>query len=226
MDDALRAAAITARSALHAGELRGATLVDALCAVPFRDRDAWVDELLGLDGVPDDVPDLPRGAVPYVPCSVEDVLAMVADVPVAPDDLVVDLGSGLGRVVILAHLLSGARAHGVELQEPLVVAARERSAELGLSAVTFEHANVVDAALDGSIFFLHAPFNGPMLDAAIRNLERVARRRPIVVCTVGMEFRDVPWLRPRSSSSVSLALYESVVPGVPQRVGAALLERC
>jgi hypothetical protein len=63
--------------------------------------------------------------------------------------------------------------------------------------------------LDGSIFDLYAPCNGEMLARVVRRLEDVARRRPIVVCTVGLEFQGVPWLLPRRSSSVSLSIYDS-----------------
>jgi SAM-dependent methyltransferase len=179
-----------------------------------------VDELLGFEWPPPDVPDLPRGSVPYLPCPVDDIVAMVREVPLRPDDDLVDLGSGLGRVVILAHLLSGAAAVGVEIQEPLVRKARRRSAELALG-VSFVHANAAELVLDGSTFFLHAPFNGAMLTAVVRRVEAVARRRPIVVCTVGMELHGVPWLVSRGpSGSVSLATYDSQVAGVP-RAGAA-----
>ena len=142
---------------------------------------------------------------------------MVRDVPVGPDDDLVDLGSGLGRVLILAHLLSGARARGVEIQEPLVRSAMARCAELALP-ITFIQANAADAELDASIFFLYAPFNGQMLTHVLSRLEDVARRRPIVLCTVGLEFRGVPWLVPRKTSSVSLTVYESCVRGVPPRM--------
>jgi SAM-dependent methyltransferase len=221
VEDSLRERARTARADVRRGALRGVALLEWLRTIPFRDRDEWVDELLGFEALPPDIPDLPRGAVPYVPCSVEEIMAMVQDVPVLPGDEVVDLGSGLGRVVILAHLLAGARARGVEIQEPLVRRARERAAELGLTDVSFEHANAVDATLDGSIFFLHAPFNGEMLKSVLSNLESVARRRAIVLCAVGLEFRDLPWLQPRSSRSVALAIYDSRVAGVPHRVAGA-----
>jgi hypothetical protein len=196
---------------------RGAALLELLLAVPVRDRDAWVDELLGFEEPSPDVADLPRGSVPYVPTGVEEILTMVLEAPVRPDDELVDLGSGLGRVVILAHLLTGARAHGVEIQGPLVGQAMARSVALNLSHVSFAHANAADVALDGSIFFLYAPFNGEMLAAVLRRIEEVARRRPIVVCAVGLEFRDVAWLRPRNISNVSVALYDSHVPGVRGR---------
>ncbi len=196
---------------------RGAALLELLLEVPVRDRDVWVDELLGFEEPSPDVADLPRGSVPYVPTGVEEILTMVLEVPVRPDDELVDLGSGLGRVVILAHLLTGARAHGVEIQGALVGQAMARSAALNLSHVSFAHANAADIALDGSIFFLYAPFNGEMLTAVLGRIEEVARRRPIVVCTVGLEFRDVAWLRPRKISNVSVSLYDSHVPGVRGR---------
>jgi hypothetical protein len=105
----------------------------------------------------------------------------------------------------------------VEIQEPLVQSARARCAELALLPVSFVHADAADAELDGSIFFLYAPFNGEMLTRVLRRLEDVARRRPIVVCAVGLEFREVPWLVPRKTSSVSLILYDACVGGVTRR---------
>ncbi|GMU03787.1 class I SAM-dependent methyltransferase [Corallococcus caeni] len=206
-----------ARADLESGALRGDALRELLLSVPAFERDGWVDALLGFEEPPPDVADLPRGAVPYLPSGVDEILAMVAEVPLRPDDAFVDLGSGLGRVVMLAHLLSGARAQGVELQEPLVHRARARCAELALPRVSFVHANAADIELDGSVFFLYAPFNGEMLSAVLRRLEDVARRRPIVICTVDLELHGVPWLRERETGKVSLTLYDSCVRGVPLR---------
>ena len=214
MDDSLRLRAQAARAGIASGALRGAALLDLLSEVPPFDRDAWVDELLGIEPPPPDIPELPRGAVPYLPCGVEEILAMLREVPVRPDDELVDLGSGLGRVVLLGHLVSGARARGVEIQAPLVDRARLRCAELALAAVSFVHADAADTELDGSVFFLYAPFNGAMLARVVRRLEDVARRRPIALAAVALELPDVPWLRARTTSSVALTLYESSVGGV------------
>jgi SAM-dependent methyltransferase len=213
VDDLLRLSARKARVGIKSGRIRGAALLDLLQSIPFCDRDAWTDELLGIESPPPDMPDLPHGSVPYLPCGVEEILAMVREVQLRPDDEVVDLGSGVGRVLILAHLLSGARARGVEIQEHLVRSGRNRCLELGLP-VSFVHANAVDVELDGSIFFFYAPFNGEMLTRVLRRLEVVARRRPIVVCAVGLEFREVRWLSPRKTSCVALTLYDSCVSGV------------
>jgi len=212
MDETLRARAAAARAAIVSGSLRGAALLELLSSVPPRDRDAFVDELLGMEAPPPDVPDLPRGCVPYLPSGVEEILATVLEVPVRRDDVFVDLGSGLGRVMILVHLLTGARAVGVEIQEPLVRGARALCAELALAGVSFVHADAVHAELDGSIFHLHAPFNGEMLATVLRRLEDVARRRPIVVCAVWLELHGVPWLKPRRASSGALTVYDSRAP--------------
>jgi hypothetical protein len=208
-DDLLRQRARKARADLLRGALAPEMLLEILRTVPYFERDAWVDELLDVEQPPPDIPDLPRGSVPYLPSGVDEILTMGREVPIRQSDAFVDLGSGLGRVVMLTHLLSGARAVGVEIQEPLVCAARLRSAALALGDVSFVHANAADLELDGSVFFLYAPFNGTMLTQVLDRLENVARRRPIVVCTVGMEFRDVRWLAPRTISSVSLSVYDS-----------------
>jgi SAM-dependent methyltransferase len=209
VDDSLRIRAHTARAELATGALRGAALLALVRAVPYRDRDAWVDELLGLAPPPPDVADLPRGAVPYLPCGVDEIVAMVGELPLGPADELVDLGAGLGRVVVLAHLLSGARARGIEIQAPLVERARQLGAALALAAVSFVHADAADAALDGSVFFLYAPFGGDVLARVLRRLEGVARRRPIAIAAVGLELPDAAWLIARSTSSAALTLYES-----------------
>jgi len=209
-----------ARADIVSGALRGPALLELLRSVPLSDRDAWVDEVLGIEAAPpDDEPGLPRGAVPYLPCGVDEIVTMVLELPLRPDDELVDLGSGLGRVVLLGHLLSGARARGVEIQEHLVRAARAHATELAVVGVSFVHGDAADPAtdIDGSVFFLYAPFNGQMLARVLRRLRDVAGARPIVLCAVGLELPDEPWLERKPTSNVALVLYHSRVTGVPRR---------
>ena len=201
--DLLRDLARRAGAEVAAGPLRGPATGALLAALPFLEHEESTD----------DAPDLPRGAVPYLPCAVDDILELVRSAPVGFADEVVDIGSGLGRVAILVHLLTGARTQGIEIQELLVRGARSRCEELALGGVGFVHANAADVALDGSIFFLYAPCNGAMLRSVLGRIEEVARRRRIVVGAVGLELREVPWLRPRPPTSVSLALYDSAAYG-------------
>jgi hypothetical protein len=90
-----------------------------------------------------------------------------------------------------------------------VRSARARCAELALPAVSFALANAAETEFDGSVFFLYAPFNGEMLTRVLGQLRVVAQRRPIIVCAVDLELRDVSWLVPRKSSSASLFFYDS-----------------
>jgi len=227
VDSALRALAQAARAEVASGVLRGPALLARLVAVPARERDAWANELLGIDEIPADGPDLPPGGAPYLPAGVDEILTLVREAPLRADDELIDLGSGLGRVAILAHLLSGARVRGIEVQQALVRRAASCRDALGLGAtdVSFIHADAADrlaaddAALDGSVFFLYAPFNGDMLARVLRRVEDVARRRPIVVGAVWLELAGQPWLARRASSHVAMALYDSCVPGVLARPG-------
>jgi hypothetical protein len=88
--------------------------------------------------------------------------------------------------------------------------ARERVAALGLTQVTFEHANALDVDFsDGTVFFLYSPFNGEMLHRALRKLEGIAQRKRIALAAVDLELPNERWLRARETSSPALTLYES-----------------
>jgi precorrin-6B methylase 2 len=183
-------------------------LLQRLMTVPSHDRDAYVDRELGFEEPPPDE-GLPPGGVPYLPTAVDDIIAVVREIPLRPTDMFVDLGSGIGRVAIIAHLLSGARTHGIEVQAALVKMAQERAAALGLTRVTFEHANVVDAELDGTVFFFYSPFNGETLRRVLKKLETLSQRKRIVLAAVDIEFPHERWLRRRDSASLAVTIYES-----------------
>jgi hypothetical protein len=206
VNDALRQLARRARVKLVAGELRGPALDELLRSVPFLERDPFVDELLEIGPPPPDLA-LPAGAVPYLPCGVDEILAFVRDAGISAADSLVVLGSGLGRVAFLVSLLTSAPAHGIEIQAHLVDRARAIQAELRIP-VTFEHASITDVELDASAVFLYAPCNGGMLARVIERITALASRRKITVGAVGVEL-EVPSLVPRASSNRALALYTS-----------------
>lgn len=80
---------------------------------------------------PFNVPESDR-TVPYVPTPPEVVKKMLDMAKVGPNDLVYDLGSGDGRIVIMAAEKYGAKAVGVELDEGRFKESSARLAELGL----------------------------------------------------------------------------------------------
>lgn len=204
MSDSLRRFTPPLRAKLLDGGLRGDELGDLLRSMSFVERDAFVDELLEIEPPPPDG-ELPPGAVPYLPCGVDELLACVRELPITPSDQVVVLGSGLGRAALLLHLLTGARVHGIEIQAALVERARAIASRLRLP-VTFEQANIADVVLDASVVFLYAPCNGALLARVIARIAELASRRSISIGAVGVEL-DVPGLKARVSSLPALALY-------------------
>jgi hypothetical protein len=71
--------------------------------------------------------------VPYVPTPMNVVQAMLDIAKVGPDDFLIDLGSGDGRIVIAAARQRGARGFGVEVVPGLVDEARREAARQAVS---------------------------------------------------------------------------------------------
>lgn len=207
-------ASTTLRAWLRAGP-SPAAFEAALAEVPARDRDAWLDALLQIDELPDDEP-LPRGCVPYLPADVATVWQAVRAAAVTRDDVFVDIGAGLGRPLLLTHLLTGAMGIGLEIQPGLVRAARARADRLNLTRVRFiegDAASQIEAAATGTVFFMYCPFGGERLDRVLTALARIGEHRKIRVCCVGMPPLAQPWLAAVPATSVDLTVYESVEPG-------------
>lgn len=72
-------------------------------------------------------------AAPFIATPEEVGIAMLRLAEVGPDDVVYDLGSGDGRLVLTAARLFGARGVGVEIDGPLVQSSRERALAEGVA---------------------------------------------------------------------------------------------
>jgi methyltransferase family protein len=195
-----------------------AHLLDWLSSLPAGERDAAVERYLAIATPPRSHDSPGEDLVGYHASGLSAIVRTLVEVPVVADDVFVDLGAGLGKVVMLARLLTGATARGIEIQPALVDRARAAASALGIDA-SFIQSDVRDADLDdGTVFFLYAPFTGPVLGDVLERMHAVARRRSIVVCALGVDLeRDARWLVPRPSDAFWLTIYDSVVPGVPAR---------
>jgi SAM-dependent methyltransferase len=78
-------------------------------------------------------PALPTPDIHYVPTSSGVADAMLKLAQVTKDDVVYDLGSGDGRIVIAAAKDYGARGVGVELDAALIKEATKKAAKAGVS---------------------------------------------------------------------------------------------
>ena len=185
---------------------------EALTSVPPLERDAWLDLVLGIEEVPDDGPELPRGCVPYLPCPVDALLRAVDLAGVQASDVFVDVGSGLGRTAVVAHLLTGAAAIGLEIQRALVLRSRDLTRRVGVSrfsAVEGDAVRLTGHIMIGSVFFLYCPFSGARLDKVLTDLEVIARTRTLHICCVDVPLPPRPWLTLVSPESRDLAVYRS-----------------
>ena len=183
----------------------------ALDGVPKAERDGWVDRVLGLGELPEDSRELPRGCVPYLPCSVDALLRMVELAHVTSDDVFVDIGSGLGRATTLTHLLTGASAIGIEIQSALVHRSRELATRLNLPRVATIEGDAAQPSRYlalGSVFFLYCPFGAERAHQLLDDIEPMAKARVVRVCSVHLPLPARAWLTPVSVSE-DLAVYRS-----------------
>jgi SAM-dependent methyltransferase len=187
--------------------------------LPEDTRDAAVEARLGI-AEPASATPPGEHLIGYHASGVGSILRALREVPVVPADVVIDLGAGLGKVVLLTRLLTGATARGVELQAPLVARARRAAASLELDVV-FSHADAREAAIDdGTVIFHNLPFTGPALAAVLDRLHAIARQRDIVVCALGVDLdRAAPWLIARRDvDAFWLSIYDTHLPGAARRL--------
>ncbi|MDQ3262737.1 MAG: class I SAM-dependent methyltransferase [Myxococcota bacterium] len=103
-----------------------------------------------------------------------------------PADLVIDLGSGSGKLALTVAASSLARVRGIEYGKSYVAAARRSADFLGLQNLAFVHADVRDVELsEGTIFFLYYPFHGEVARAVAQTLGRLGEGRQITLCLRG-----------------------------------------
>lgn len=116
-------------------------------------------------------------ATPYARC--REIFSALAP---SASDTFVDLGCGLGRVVLYGASVTEARFVGVELVESRGRIARAAASRAGLDRVSIVIGSALDVDLAiGTLFFLFRPFSPEVEATMIARLHAVARARPIAV---------------------------------------------
>jgi SAM-dependent methyltransferase len=191
-----------------------------LARVPPGDRDRALEERLGLEADPASASPPGDELIGYHAAGVAPILRALLEVPVGPEDVFVDLGAGLGKVVFLTALLTGASVRGVEIQADLVARARAGAQRLGMD-VRFELGDAREASLDdATVFFLYLPFTGGTLAAVLDRIRSVAERRQVVLCALGIDLDRIDWLARRPIDEFWLTVYDSVFPEAAPRRGS------
>lgn len=203
------------RAAIRSGQCRGETLWKKLeqCLGPLRGagleigaaydyRDDFIDGLLRVvtDTTPGETMARDEEMVAYQPTPARVLFTLLGWVPVGPNDVFYDLGCGLGRVAIMARLLTDATVQAIEVEPTYCAYARQCALELGVDGITFLNEDARQSDYHhGTVFYLYTPFRGQMLQAVLDRLRDQAMRRRISICTFGpctAEVSQADWHRP------------------------------
>jgi SAM-dependent methyltransferase len=184
--------------------------------VGYDSLDRLVNGMLGSDALPEARLEPEPEMVLYQKTPARIIFELVHRAQLGPQDRFYDLGSGMGHVTTLVHLLSGARARGVEFEPAFCEYARACAAALRLTQVEFinEDARRADYG-EGSFFFMYTPFEGAMLLEVLGRLRERSRSGPIRLATYGpctAVVAQQDWLSapsPAEPGSYRLALFSS-----------------
>lgn len=183
----------------------------------YDDFDALLTGVLQLEEPASEPAELGADMVFYQPTPARRVFELIARAGLAEHDVLIDLGSGLGHVPLLAAICTRARCVGIELEAAYVDCATRCAKALGLTNASFVRQDAREADLStGTVFYLYTPFTGAMLDEMLSRLRREAAAREIRIATLGpctpIVARE-PWLRSGDAPKVDrLALFRSRAP--------------
>jgi predicted RNA methylase len=134
--------------------------------------------------------------------------AMLVLAGVTPDDVVYDLGSGDGRIVVLAAQKYGARGVGIEIDPRLVTLARDLAREGGVAdRVRFVEGDLFAADIaEASVvtLYLSTSINAELEPKLKRELKAGAR-------VVSQQFPIAAWTPDRTSRALGQELFLWVV---------------
>jgi len=154
--------------------------------------------------------------VQYEPTPARLILELIDQARFNAHDVFYDLGSGLGRVVLLVNLLCKIRAKGIEVDPALHTQATATAQALGLQTAAFICADARTADFsDGTIFFLFTPFKGQLFRTVLLKLRQQAETKPIEIFSRGacsFWLAAQPWLKRIGSqplSDFSLTYFET-----------------
>ena len=129
---------------------------------------------------------LERELVFYQPTPARHIFRLIQEAALTADDVLIDLGSGLGHVPLLVAVCTSARSVGIELERSYIPCARQCAEQLGLRRAMFLHGDARTADLSGgTVFYLHTPFTGSVMRSVLDRLRNEAAKRSIRICTYG-----------------------------------------
>ena len=138
------------------------------------------------------------GMVRYEPTPASVILELTERIFFTENDVFYDLGSGLGKVTMLVHLLTGVRCVGVEYQPDFCAYANQQAHSLDLNNVTYLNADARHVGYtEATVFFFFNPFGGTIFDNVLEQLRVEAQKHEIRISSYGSSSQplsELPWL--------------------------------
>lgn len=204
------------RAEVARGVLRGARLRDAVRNVPGGQGDHWIEELLGIAHPPLDPEPLERELVHYVASGTSEMFDAFDRTGLGPGHVFVDYGSGLGKAVFLAALVTGARAVGIEIDGALSSVAETEGHALRVDRATFLQADARTVAMpEADVAYVYAAFTGRTFDLVLDRLRDAVPRRPVFVCAPTVDVTRHPWLQRVHGGTSWLDVHRARARSVP-----------
>ena len=184
------------RARIASGELARARLRGVFDAVPLLERDHFVEEVLGIAYPPLDEGAPGTDLMSYAPSGYDEIVYAFDQSKLELGERLLDLGAGLGKVVMLAELLTGAVSAGVEYDAQLCALGRAAGRELGLQRARL-HAQDARAlaSVEADVVFMYLPFSGEVLASVMARL-LATPVRPRCLCTGALDLGRYPELSP------------------------------
>ncbi|WP_430392333.1 class I SAM-dependent methyltransferase [Dyella sp. 20L07] len=161
--------------------------------------DALVSDVLSFDEPTGTIAALDAEMVFYQPTPARHVFDLIERAAIVDQDVLVDLGSGLGHVPLLVSICTGAHCIGIEREAAYVDGAKQSAQALQLDRVNFVAQDAREADFSrGTVFYLYTPFTGGILREVLDRLKHEASRRAIRIATLGPCTATVdgePWLQ-------------------------------
>lgn len=194
------------RDAIRRGHCSGTTLLNLIDTyverspasrqvqqqVGYDNLDLFTNGLFDCQTLPQETIEREPQMVYYQKTPARIILELIERAQFTDKDVFYDLGSGLGHVSLLVHLISGVTANGVDVEPAYCTYANACAADLNVANVSFIQADARAANYDtGTVFFLYTPFEGQLLQDVLDRLQTESQRRRIRIFTYGPCTRHV-----------------------------------
>jgi len=177
-------------------------------------RDELISGILQLEEPSAQFVQLNSEMVAYQPTPERHIFDLIRRAVLTDRDSLIDLGSGLGHVTLMASICSSASCAGIELEPSYIECAGQCARSLNLNNARFIEGDARVADLSrGTVFYLYTPFTGAILREVLNVLRHEGVTREIRICTFGPctpVVAEEPWLSVISPLEINrLAIFRS-----------------